>query len=69
MKIIISPAKKMRVDNDTFVPLSNPAFLDRTVKLKDELCKMDYASLKKLWECNDEIAELNFKRFLRLPMF
>ena len=56
MKIIISPAKKMRVDNDTFVPLSNPAFLDRTVKLKDELCKMDYASLKKLWECNDEIA-------------
>ena len=62
MKIIISPAKKMRVDNDTFVPLSNPAFLDRTVKLKDELCKMDYASLKKLWECNDEIAELNFKR-------
>ena len=62
MKIIISPAKKMRFDNDTFVPLSNPAFLDRTVKLKDELCKMDYASLKKLWECNDEIAELNFKR-------
>ena len=62
MKIIISPAKKMRVDNDTFVPLSKPAFLDRTVKLKDELCKMDYASLKKLWECNDEIAELNFKR-------
>ena len=62
MRIIISPAKKMRVDNDTFVPLSNPAFLDRTVKLKDELCKMDYASLKKLWECNDEIAELNFKR-------
>lgn len=62
MKIIISPAKKMRVDNDTFVPLSNPTFLDRTVKLKDELCKMDYASLKKLWECNDEITELNFKR-------
>ena len=52
----------MRVDNDTFVPLSNPAFLDRTVKLKDELCKMDYASLKKLWECNDEMTELNFKR-------
>ncbi len=62
MKIIISPAKKMRVDNDTFVALSKPAFLDRTAKLKEELCKMDYASLQKLWECNDEIAELNFKR-------
>ena len=68
MKIIISPAKKMRIDNDTFVPLSNPAFLDRTVKLKDELCKMDYASLKKLWECNDEIAELNFKRLQRMNL-
>ena len=62
MKIIISPAKKMRVDNDTFVPLSKPAFLDKTLKIKDELTKMELPALQKLWECNDEIAELNFKR-------
>ena len=62
MKIIISPAKKMRVDNDTFVPLSKPAFLDKTVKIKEELLKMDLPALQKLWECNDDIAELNFKR-------
>ena len=49
MKIIISPAKKMRVDNDTFVPLSKPAFLDKTVKIKEELLKMDlYDALEKL---------------------
>ena len=68
MKIIISPAKKMRVDNDTFVSLSNPAFLDRTVKLKDELSKMELPTLQKLWECNDEIAELNFKRLHRMNL-
>ena len=62
MKIIISPAKKMRVDNDTFVPLSMPAFLDKTLKIKDTLTKMNLPALQKLWECNDEIAELNFKR-------
>ena len=48
MKIIISPAKKMRVDNDTFVPLSKPSFLDKTVKIKEELLKMDLSALQKL---------------------
>ncbi len=62
MKIIISPAKKMRVDNDSFVPLSKPVFLDRTIKIKEELSKIELPALQKLWECNDEIAELNFKR-------
>ena len=62
MKIIISPAKKMHVDNDTFVPLSKPAFLDKTEKIKEALTKMELPALQKLWECNDEIAELNFNR-------
>ena len=62
MKIIISPAKKMRVDNDTFVPLSKPEFLDKTASLFEELRQKDLPTLQKLWECNDEIAELNFKR-------
>ena len=68
MKIIISPAKKMHVDNDTFVPLSKPAFLDKTLKIKDELTKMELPALQKLWECNDEIAELNFKRLRNMNL-
>lgn len=52
----------MRVDNDTFVPLSKPVFLDRTKKLYEALSKMDLPSLQKLWECNDDIASLNFRR-------
>ena len=68
MKVIIYPAKKMRVDNDTFVPLSKPAFLDKTLKIKDELTKMELLALQKLWECNDEIAELNFKRLRNMNL-
>ena len=68
MKIIISPAKKMRVDNDTFVPLSKPAFLDKTEKIKEALTKMELPVLQKLWECNDEIAELNFKRLRNMNL-
>ena len=68
MKIIISPAKKMRVDNDTFVPLSKPAFLNKTLKIKDALAKMELPALQKLWECNDEIAELNFKRLRNMNL-
>ena len=68
MKIIISPAKKMRVDNDTFVPLSKPAFLDKTEKTKEALTKMELPALQKLWECNDEIAELNFKRLRNMNL-
>ncbi len=68
MKIIISPAKKMRVDNDTFVALSKPAFLDKTFKIKEELSKMELPALRKLWECNDDIVELNFKRLQNMNL-
>ena len=68
MKIIISPAKKMRVDNDTFVPLSKPAFLNMTEKIKEALTKMELPVLQKLWECNDEIAELNFNRLRNMNL-
>ncbi len=35
IKIIIAPAKKMRVDQDTFLVKSEPAFLDKTQELLD----------------------------------
>lgn len=35
MRIIISPAKQMRVDNDTFSCAELPVFLERAEVLKD----------------------------------
>ena len=62
MQIIISPAKKMRIDNDDLVSAAEPRFLKDTEVLLAELRKMQYDDLKKLWQCNDEIAALNYKR-------
>ena len=58
MQIIISPAKKMRIDNDDLVSAAEPRFLKDTEILLAELRKMQYDDLKKLWQCNDEIAHI-----------
>ncbi len=63
MKIIISPAKKMREDEDTLAPRGLPCFSDRSLILLDHLKGLSYEELKKLLACNDQIAALNFERF------
>ncbi len=68
MKIIISPAKKMRVDTDTFACRDLPVFLDRTGILKDMICGMTYERQKALWDCSDKIARQNARRFARMDL-
>ena len=68
MKIIISPAKKMRVDEDTLAPRSLPRFLDRAAVLLDHLKGLSYEELKKLLACGDDIASLNFERFRHMDL-
>lgn len=62
MRIIISPAKKMNSDIDSLPHDSLPCFLPKTKQILQELKKLDYIQLKKLWKCNDKIAELNMAR-------
>lgn len=62
MRIIISPAKKMREDTDSLAWLGLPEFLPRTEEILETLRSMDYEGLKKLWKCNDAIAALNVER-------
>lgn len=62
LKIILSPAKKMVVDSDSLETVSLPPFLDKTEIIKNELQSKTYAELKKLWACNDKIAEENVRR-------
>ena len=62
MRIIISPAKKMKVDTDSFPYLDLPVFLSNTEEICGELQSMSYEELKKLWKCNDQIAEVNVRR-------
>ncbi len=68
MKIIISPAKKMIVDTDSLPVRSEPAFLEDTEKIKKYIQTLSYGEAKKLWSCNDKIAELNFARFREMDL-
>ena len=62
MRLIISPAKKMKVDTDTLPWESFPLFIDKAEILYEKLRSMPYEELKKLWKCNDQIAALNAER-------
>ena len=62
MRIIISPAKKMNADTDTLPYRDLPAFLPKTQQLLDRLRAMNEDELKRLWKCNDQIAQLNMDR-------
>ncbi len=68
MKIIISPAKKMRVDNDYLDFKELPVFLMEAQKILDKLKSMSFDELRKLWKCNDSIAEENFQRILHMDL-
>ena len=62
MRIIISPAKKMNVDTDSFPCRDLPDFLPYTEEICRTLQGMSCEELKKLWKCNDQIAALNVRR-------
>ena len=62
MKMIISPAKKMVVDTDSFPCETTPVFLQETQQLAQVLKGMSYEALNRLWRCNDAIAEQNVER-------
>ena len=68
MRILISPAKKMRVDTDSFAPQSLPAFLGFTERLLAALRGMTATQLQKLWKCNDSIASLNVERLTHMDL-
>lgn len=68
MKIIISPAKKMKQDTDTLECRGLPVFLDKTERLLQWMKELSYEELKKLWNCSDSIARLNYERIQTMDL-
>ena len=62
MKIIISPAKKMVEDTDSFDISKLPIFKDKAEVLLTWLKSKNYDELKNIWKCNDKMAKLNYDR-------
>ncbi|MDO4733269.1 MAG: peroxide stress protein YaaA [Bacillota bacterium] len=68
MRIIISPAKKMRVETDSLPWRELPCFLERTEYICSQLKALSAAELKALWKCNDKILELNLQRLVDMDL-
>lgn len=68
MRIIISPAKKMKADPDSFPVEGLPPFLEKTRRLQTALGALSYEELRVLWNCNDAIAGLNVERLRTMDL-
>lgn len=67
MRFILSPAKKMNLD-DSLPWQGLPLFLSRTEQILEILQDMDAPELKRLWKCNDQIAALNVDRLAHMDL-
>lgn len=69
LRMIISPAKKMRTDTE-FLPWKDlPEFLSSSEELLKILQSMSYEEQKALWKCNDQIAGLNMERIRHMNLY
>lgn len=60
--ILISPAKKMRMDADSFSYRMLPSFFPRTERILARHRTLSYEEPKQLWRCNEQIANQNMDR-------
>lgn len=68
MKIIVSPAKKMKADPDSLPWEDLPQFLEKTEQLYQTMHAMSVDALKKIWKCNDQLAQLNTERLQKMNL-
>ncbi|GAK48569.1 hypothetical protein LOSG293_380110 [Secundilactobacillus oryzae JCM 18671] len=68
MKIIISPAKKMKVDTDSFASTALPQYLAETETILAALRSHSYDELQTIWHCSDKIARENYERLQQLNL-
>lgn len=62
MKIIVAPAKKMQVDQDSFAIETMPVFLNKARILWNFLKSRNFEQLKEIWHTNDKIVRENMER-------
>ena len=68
MRVIISPAKKMVVDIDSFACSDLPAFIDDAEALASWVRALGFDRQKELWACSDAIAEESSRWFADMDL-
>lgn len=69
MKLLISPAKKMRRDLEFLEPENLPIFLPKTERLLGYLRGLSYEELRNLLRCNDQIAGRSFRQYAEMDLY
>lgn len=69
MRIILSPAKKMKENLDDLPVQGLPVFMEQTEEIMHWMQSLSYEAAKKLWACNDRIAEQNCDRFRHMDLY
>lgn len=69
IKIIISPAKTMKIDNDIFVHRQMPIFIEESQTLINYLQGLTYEEMKSIWKCSDKLAKENFHRIQNMDLY
>ena len=69
MRIIISLAKQIRVNSDTFAWNTLPVFMEKTEILMQWIQRLSYEEQKKFWACNDKIPGQNAERFANMDLW
>lgn len=68
MKIIISPAKKMNIDDEFMMIKKLPVFINKTEELKKYIQGLSRDEAKAIWKCNDKLTDLNYERFKNMNL-
>lgn len=69
IRIIISPAKTMKIDNDSFTHRQMPIYIEDTQMLLEYLQTLTYDELKLVWKCSDKLTALNSKRIRDMDLY
>lgn len=68
MKIIISPAKKMNIDDDIFEYRSKPVFFEQAEEIMNYMKNLSYDECKTIWKCSDKLAQVNYDRVVNMDL-
>lgn len=68
MKIIIAPAKKMKIDTDSFAIAALPQYLAETQQILAIMRQLSYTELKHLWACSEKLAQANYRSLQQIKL-
>lgn len=69
IKIIISPAKKMKRNEDFMEPGNQPVFLHETERISSILQGYSLEKLQRLFAANDSITKMNYQRYQQMDLY